>query len=74
MEAEEAVKAKQTDRWAQIIITECICVGIILISVLVIKYFFKDTYNELKVWYEKNICDTTEISEVLETEGGLDEV
>jgi hypothetical protein len=39
---------------------------IILISVLIIKYFFKSTYEDLKAWYKEDICANTDIQEVLE--------
>lgn len=74
METEETLKSRSFDRLSQIIITECVCIGLILVSVLVIKYFFKGTYTELKAWYEAYICDNTEIDEVIGKEESLSEV
>ncbi len=48
-----------------IVITQCVCVVILLISLICIKYFFKGTYKQLKVFYEKEICSDTDINEVL---------
>ena len=51
-----------------IIITQITVTLIILLSVLAVKYFFKSTYKELKVWYDTNICAETDINEVLDDE------
>ena len=50
----------------KIIITETICVLIILAGITAVKYLFTDTYGDLKAWYEEYICDETNIDEVLE--------
>lgn len=49
----------------KIIVTECVLAIIILISVTVIKYFFKGTYTEIKTWYDQSVAVDTEIKEVL---------
>jgi hypothetical protein len=48
-------------------------VAIILLSVLVTKFFFKDTYSELLKWYNTNIQNETDITEVLK-DGGANEI
>lgn len=53
-------------RFSEILITQIIAMVIILISVLIIKYFFKSTYEDLKAWYKEDICTNTDIQEVLE--------
>lgn len=53
-------------RFSEILITQIIAMIIILISVLIIKYFFKSTYEDLKAWYKEDICTNTDIQEVLE--------
>ena len=53
-------------RFSEILITQIIAMVIILISVLIIKYFFKSTYDDLKAWYKEDICANTDIQEVLE--------
>ena len=53
-------------RFSEILITQKIAMVIILISVLIIKYFFKSTYEDLKAWYKEDICANTDIQEVLE--------
>mgnify|MGYP006992207729 CR=1 FL=1 len=55
----------KSSQFANIIITQGICVLIILTSVVVIKYFFKSTYKELKSFYISCVCSDTDIKEVL---------
>jgi hypothetical protein len=64
MSIDDDVKVK-SERWISVLITRLICAGLIIITVLVIKYFFKDTYKDLKEWYEIYICDQTDVDEVL---------
>ena len=51
-----------------IIITQMTVTLIILLSVITVKYFFKNTYPSLKEWSSVNICAETDINEVLENE------
>jgi hypothetical protein len=51
-----------------IITTQITVTIIILLSVLAVKYLFKDTYASLKEWYTLNICAETDINEVLDNE------
>ncbi len=62
----------EVDYLYKIVVTQVICVSLILLSVLVVKYFFKSTYKELKDFYEIYICDDTNVEEVLKE--GLDEI
>ena len=55
----------------RIITVQFICAVIVLITVLTVKYFFKDTYSDFKRWYAKNIENDTDISEVL---GDINEI
>ena len=66
---EEKVKV---DYLYKIVITQVICVVLIMACILVVKYFFKSTYIELKNFYEIYICDDTSVEEVLKE--GLDEI
>ena len=70
METKNEVKKNY---FVSIIIAECICVCIILLSVFVVKFFFAKQYKELKEWYQENICVDTDINEVLEIGGEKDE-
>lgn len=51
--------------YINIIITEILCMLVILVSVLVLKYFFKGEYKEFKAWYNTEITADTKIEEVI---------
>lgn len=51
-----------------ICITQAVAVAVILISIIIIKFFFTDTYLKLGKWYEKNILDTTTVSTAFDGE------
>ena len=50
------------------VIAQSICVLIILISVLVIKYFFNGTYQKLAEFHSEYIKSDTSVSEVMKGE------
>jgi hypothetical protein len=58
---------KTNSKWLHIIVTQIICVSLILISLLTANFFLKNTYKELKNWYNENICNDTNIDEVLKS-------
>lgn len=64
----EEIKNKNApiDYVYKIIITEILCVLIIIGGITVVKYLFTNTFKDLNVWYEEYICDETSINEVLE--------
>ena len=45
-----------------------ICVMLILLSVLTVKYFFKDEFAKAQAFYQKHIAVDTDINEVLTDE------
>ncbi len=51
--------------YINIIITEAICMAVILLSVFTFKYFFKGEYKEFKKWYNTEITADTRIEEVI---------
>lgn len=51
-----------------ILISETVVVLCILLTLLVIKYFFSRTLAPIKEWYYSDICAETDINEVLEEE------
>lgn len=51
--------------YINIIITQAICVIMILFSVLTVKYFFKGEYKFFKEWYLEEITSDTRIEEVI---------
>ena len=56
---------KSGGSYTNIIITQFLCVTVVLLSVLTIKYFFKSEFKSLKKWYTAEICDDTRIEEVI---------
>lgn len=56
--------AKNT--FANILITQFICISALLILLTIIKYFFTGTFWNLKGIYQKYFLTNTEISEVIE--------
>lgn len=65
---------KPDNKWLNIIITQILCVSIILLSIIIMKYFFKGTFNSVKEWYEINICNDTDVNEVLRSDGEENEI
>lgn len=79
MDENEILKNEKPNNIFGIIITEAIVVAVILISVLSVKYLFKENYRELKDWYNLHICAETDTAEVMESANreagdGIDEV
>lgn len=60
--------------YSKIIIIEAVCVAIILLTVLTTKFFFKNTFSDIKKWYQSNICIDTDINQVLETKGEIGDI
>lgn len=65
MENEEIIK-KPFNCYFAILITQLVAVFSIILSLLVIKFFFKDEFKSVKKFYEKNICQEVSISEVID--------
>ena len=58
----------KNDNIYKLIITETVCVAIMLLSIITVKYFFKGTYINLHNWYCRIILVDTDIEEVLGNE------
>ena len=52
----------------KVIILQAVCVLIIILSLLAIKYFFKGEFKEVQAFYYENIAVDTDINEVLKDE------
>lgn len=52
--------------FANIIITQGICLVFILLCVISLKFISKSDYKKLKNFYQTEICANTSVSEVLE--------
>ncbi len=54
------------DNYVKLLIIEGIIAVIIISSVLILKFGFKDIYNDFKNWYKENVLTDTDIYEVVE--------
>lgn len=61
MECEE--KRTYFDRFFIITVTQLICVAVILVTILVTKYFFSETFERIDDFYEKYFLTETVIYE-----------
>lgn len=69
MPEETIIKPKS--QFANIIIVQAVFIVLILITVIITKYFFADIYSDLKEFYTEQICSETDINEVI---GVTDEI
>lgn len=67
----EETNIKPKSQFANIIIVQAVFIALILITVIITKYFFADIYSDLKKFYTEQICSETDINEVL---GVTDEI
>lgn len=74
MENKSEKTEPRKNMWIGIVITQSVFIAIILISLVLMKYFWKDTFNSVKKWYEINICNDTDVNEVLTIGGDNDEI
>ena len=54
------------DNYIKVLISEGIVVLIIIISVLVLKFGFKEAYKEFAKWYGEKVMTDTDVYEVIE--------
>lgn len=55
------------DYFLHIVITEIICIAIILFSVFICKLFFKGEFNTFSEYYETYATQKTRVEEVVES-------
>lgn len=60
----EKAKHKKS-MFAAIILTQFICVLIIIAGVLAVKYTSRKTYKELSKFFADKMCDDTNVSDIL---------
>lgn len=64
----EIIEIKPKNMFIPICVAQAVCIAVILIAVLIIKFFFGGSYTKLQKWYGENILDETNVSEVFEEE------
>lgn len=67
-EQNETIEIKPKNMFVPICVTQAVCIAVILITVLVIKFFFEGSYVKLQKWYGESILDETNISDVFDEE------
>lgn len=61
---EEEILTPKREMVLPIIITQVVCVAVMIVTVLTVKFFFKDIFKEVKNWYADNMLIDTSISDV----------
>ena len=54
----------------RIIITQLVCVTVLIAVIIVLKLFFGSYYDSVESWYNENIRSQTTVSEILDSSGG----
>lgn len=67
-EQNNTAENKPKNMYIPICITQAICMAVILIAILIIKFFFEGSYAKLQKWYQKNILDETTVTAFLDEE------
>lgn len=63
MESEtEVIEIVPKNMYVPICITQAICVAVILIAVIIIKFFFSSSFSKLEKWCQENIFEQTKIT------------
>ncbi len=65
-EQTEVIKATAKNMFVPICITQAICVAVILIAVLIIKFFFAGSYAKIQDWCHNNFLEETKITAVFD--------
>ncbi len=64
----ETQEKKPQNMFVAICITQIICVAVILIALLITKFFFENSYTKFQKWCVNNIFEETVISDVFDEE------
>ncbi len=58
----DVVEITPKNMYAQICITQAICIAVILIAVFIIKFFFDESFLKLQKWCDNNLFEQTKIT------------
>ena len=67
-EQTETIEKNAKNMFVPICITQAICVVVILIAVLIIKFFFDGSYIKLQDWCHNNFLEQTKTTTVFDEE------
>lgn len=62
---EVKVKEKEKDVFFSVAVTQSVLAVILIVCILIIKFFFKGQYKDIKKWYSDNMTVDTNISEIV---------
>ena len=62
MPEDDSINTKPKNMYAAICIVQAICIVIILIAILIIKFFFSDGFKIFTKWYTENILEETVVT------------
>lgn len=62
---EETKKSNFSGYFIKIMTVQTVCVALILVLVLTAKYFLPKTFLQIRKWYDREMCDDTDINEVV---------
>ena len=58
----EVIEITPKNMFVPICIVQAVCISVILITVLIIKFFFDGGFGELKKWCQNNVFERTQIT------------
>ena len=58
-EQSDILEIKAKNMYAPLCITQAICIAVILIVVLIIKFFFASSFETVKNWCQENVLQET---------------
>ncbi len=58
----EVIEIKPKNMYVAICITQAICIAVILIAVIIIKYFFNENFFKLEKWCQNNLFVHTQVT------------
>ncbi len=58
----EVIEIKPKNMFVPICIVQAICIALILITVIIIKFFFEGSFLKLQKWCQNNIFEHTQIT------------
>ena len=64
----EIIKTQPKNTYASIWITQALCIAVLFIAIMVVKFFFANSYTKLQKWCEKNVLEQTVVSDVFDEE------
>lgn len=58
----EVIEIKPKNMYVAVCITQAICIAVILITVIIIKFFFNESFLKLEKWCQNNLFVHTQVT------------